>query len=598
MELRNIAIVAHVDHGKTTLVDGLFREAGALARNQGDADRLMDNDDLERERGITILSKNAAVDWKEVRVNLVDTPGHADFGGQVERVLSMADGVLLVVDAFEGVMPQTKFVLRKAFENRLRPLVVVNKMDRPGARPDEVLGEVFDLFVELGAEELALDFPVVYASARDRWASRDEDDGRDQGMAPLLDAILEHFPAPAFDAAGPLQIQVATLDWDDYVGRIGVGRVHRGVLRRGDQVTWVHNDGKRTRGTVKELYRFSGMSRVAADAVAAGDIACLAGIDGLGLGDTLCDPEHVEALPPIDLEQPTIEMEFLVNDSPLAGKEGRFVTSRQVQERLDRASMMDPALHVSQGARGGQSVAGRGVLHLGILIENMRREGYEFAVGSPRVLEQEVDGRRCEPWEDAQVELPHETMGKVIEFFGKRAAEITDMERRGDLAVLHMRIPTRGLIGARTQVLTLTRGEGVLSSIFSGWAPLAAELETRHNGALVSSEGGQVTAYALRNLEDRGTFFVAPGVEVYAGMVVGENNRDGDITLNITRTKKLTNVRSANKEVDEKIRTPREMPLEACLEYLDDDELLEVTPANLRLRKRLLNEKARLRTKV
>ncbi|MGB0952417.1 MAG: translational GTPase TypA [Planctomycetota bacterium] len=594
MELRNIAIIAHVDHGKTTLVDGLFREAGTLDRGQADSDRIMDSNDLERERGITILSKNAALEWKGIRVNLVDTPGHADFGGQVERVLSMADGVLLVVDAFEGVMPQTRFVLQKAFENKLRPLVVVNKMDRQDARADEVLGEVFDLFVELGAEEMALDFPVVYCSARDRWASLDEE-AREGDMSPMLDAILEHFQPPAFDADGPLQVQIGTLDWNDYVGRIGVGRVTRGILRQGDEVRWVTNAGEKKRGRVKELYRYSGMDRVDAEFIEAGDIACVAGMDGLGLGDTLCDMEVVDALPPIEIEAPTIEMEFLVNDSPFAGKEGTYVTSRQVQERLNRASIMDPALRLSQGPSGGYLVAGRGVLHLGILIENMRREGYEFAVGSPRVLLKEVDGKVLEPIEDARVDLPEDTMGKVIEFFGRRGAEISDMTRQGDRASLFLKLPTRGLIGARTQVLTLTRGEGVLTSMMDGYAPKTLEIETRHNGVLVSSDSGQSTAYSLRNLEDRGVFFINPGQPIYEGMVVGENNKDNDIAVNVVRAKKMTNVRSANKEIDDKIRAPRQMGLEQFLEYLDTDELLEVTPDSLRLRKRQLNEKARLR---
>lgn len=594
MELRNIAIIAHVDHGKTTLVDGLFREAGTLDRGQADSDRVMDSNDLERERGITILSKNAALEWKGVRVNLVDTPGHADFGGQVERVLSMADGVLLVVDAFEGVMPQTRFVLQKAFENKLRPLVVVNKMDRQDARADEVLGEVFDLFVELGAEEMALDFPVVYCSARDRWASLEEE-VREGDMSPMLDAILEHFQPPSFDAGGPLQVQIGTLDWNDYVGRIGVGRVTRGILRQGDEVRWVTNAGEKKRGRVKELYRYSGMDRVDAQAIEAGDIACVAGMDGLGLGDTLCDMEVVDALPPIEIEAPTIEMEFLVNDSPFAGKEGTYVTSRQVQERLTRASIMDPALRLSQGPSGGYLVAGRGVLHLGILIENMRREGYEFAVGSPRVLLKEEDGKVLEPIEQARVDLPEDTMGKVIEFFGRRGAEISDMTRQGDRASLFLKIPTRGLIGARTQVLTLTRGEGVLTSMMDGYAPKTLDIETRHNGVLVSSDSGQSTAYSLRNLEDRGVFFIEPGQPIYEGMVVGENNKDNDIAVNVVRAKKMTNVRSANKEIDDKIRAPRQMGLEQFLEYLDTDELLEVTPESLRLRKRQLNEKARLR---
>jgi|FLOH01.1.fsa_nt_gi GTP-binding protein len=594
MQLRNIAIIAHVDHGKTTLVDGLFKQAGTLIRGQEDSNRLMDSNDIERERGITILSKNAALVWRGVRVNLVDTPGHADFGGQVERVLSMADGVLLVVDAFEGVMPQTRFVLQKAFQNKLRPLVVVNKMDRKDARADEVLGEVFDLFVELGAEEMALDFPVIYASARDGWASLDEN-VREGDMAPMLDAILENFEAPTLDAAGPLQFQISTLDWDDYVGRIGIGRVTSGALHAGDEVMLVANSGKRKRGRVKELYHFVGMAREKTDKVEAGDIACIAGLDSLGLGDTLCDLTMINPLPPITVEDPTIEMEFMVNDSPFAGKEGTFVTSRQVQERIERAAVIDPALRVRIGPSGGYLVAGRGVLHLGILIENMRREGYEFAVGSPRVLLKEIDGKLHEPIENARVDLPEESMGKVIEFFGKRGAEITDMTRHGSRASLFLRVSTAGLIGARTQILTLTRGEGVLTSLLAGYGPKGQDIETRHNGVLVCSDTGQATAYSLAALEDRGVFFVRPGVSIYEGMIVGENNKDNDITINVVRAKKMSNIRSANKDFTEKIRGAREMSLEQFLEYLDTDELLEVTPLSLRLRKRQLQEKVRLR---
>lgn len=596
MELRNVAIIAHVDHGKTTLVDGLFRAAGSLDRSQAGADRVMDRNDLERERGITILSKNASLDWKGVRVNLIDTPGHADFGGQVERVLSMADGVLLVVDAFEGVMPQTRFVLQKAFENHLRPLVVVNKMDRQDARADAVLGEVFDLFVELGADELALDFPVIYCSARDRWASMDEHThGTD--MAPMLDLILEVFPGPDVDAEGPLQFQVATLDWSDFVGRIGIGRVLRGRMKKGDEVAWVHNDGKRTRGKIKELYRIVGLERQDAEVVEAGDIASVAGLGEFGLGDSLCDLEVVEPLPPITVEEPTIEMAFLVNDSPFAGKEGQFVTSRQVQERLNRAAMMDPALRIGQGESGGMLVAGRGVLHLGILIENMRREGYEFAVGSPRVLTKEIDGKLQEPWESARIDLPEDAVGRVIEFFGNRGAEITDMERRGDRATLLMQIPTRGLLGARSTVLTLSRGEGVLASTPSEYRAYSGEIITRHRGVLVASDSGQATGYSLRNLEDRGVFFVAGGDQIYEGMVVGENNKDKDIAVNVVRAKKMSNMRAAGKDTTESIRAPRQLSLEQFLEYLAADELLEVTPESLRLRKRLLREKERLRSK-
>ncbi|MBC8403782.1 MAG: translational GTPase TypA [Planctomycetes bacterium] len=597
--IRNVAIVAHVDHGKTSLVDCLFRTAGALQRSTETTDRLLDSNDLERERGITILSKNAAIEWAGVHINLIDTPGHADFGGQVERVLSMADGVLLVVDAFEGPMPQTRFVLQKAFESGLLPLVVVNKMDRKEARPDQVLGELFDLFVELGAEELALDFPVIYSSARNGWASTDEK-VIGENMAPLLDQILATVPAPELDGDGPMQIQISTLDWDNYVGRIGIGRVRRGVLRQGQEVMRIANDGKRNRGRIKELYRFEGMERVAATEVRAGDIASIAGLDPLGLGDTLCHLDLVEQLPPITVEEPTIEMEFLANDSPFAGQEGKFVTSRQVAERLDRAGMMDPALRILPALSGGFLVAGRGVLHLGILIENMRREGYEFAVGKPRVLIKQVDGKDFEPEEDAQVEMPEDALGKVIEFFSRRSADISDMIRSGKRATLHMRIPTRGLLGARSQLLSLTRGEGVLSSRADGHRPWVGDLASRHNGVLVSSSTGRITGYALRSLEDRGEFFVQPGEMVYNGMVVGENNKEQDITLNATRERKLTNVRSANKDVMDNIRVARNMGLEAFLEYLDDDELLEVTPQNLRLRKRILDEKARQRatTKV
>ncbi len=589
--------MAHVDHGKTTLVDGLFREVGALARGQAQDERLMDSNDLERERGITILSKNAAVTWKDVRINLIDTPGHADFGGQVERVLSMADGVLLLVDAFEGVMPQTRFVLSKAFAAGLRPVVVVNKMDRQDARPDEVLGEVFDLFVDLGAEEMALDFPVVYASARSGWASLDENEIGD-GFACLLDCILEQVPAPEVDESAPMRFQVSTLDWSDFVGRIGIGRVDRGVLKKGMAVSVLTSDNKPVSARIKELFRIEGMDRVETEEVCAGDIAVISGILEVGLGDTVCDPSSQDPLPFQEVENPTIEMEFLVNDSPLAGRAGQFVTSRQVLERLEKAQMMDPALRVTPLDGGGCLVGGRGVLHLGILMENMRREGYEFAVGRPRVLLREEEGKTLEPVEKACVECPEEHMGRVIEYFGGRGAEIHSMDRRGSRVTLNMSVPTRGLIGARTQVLTLTRGEGTVSSVFEKWMPLVGDLGDRHNGVLVSSEKGKVTAYSLRAFEDRGIFFVDPGAEVYEGMVLGENNKDKDIVLNIVREKKLTNVRSANNEIDEKIRRPRDMSMEAYLEFLADDELLEVGPNFLRMRKRLLRAKLRQRAEV
>ena len=594
---RNVAIIAHVDHGKTTLVDGLFREAGGLARSQMGSERVMDRNDLERERGITILSKNASIDWRGVRINLIDTPGHADFGGQVERVLSMADGALLLVDAFEGPMPQTRFVLRKAFENRLRPIVVLNKMDRPEARPEAVIGEVFDLCVDLRAADWARHFPTVYASARGRWAGIAADD-RGRGMAPLLDAILEQVPTPGVDENGALRFQVSTLDWSDFVGRIGIGRVHQGVLRRGATVAVVHNDGRERPGRLKELYVFEGLERVAAETVAAGDIAAVAGIEELGLGDSLCDPEQAQPLPPIRVDEPTIEMDFRVNDGPYAGLEGTYVTSRQVRDRLLRAGMMDPALRVQADTADAFKVAGRGVLHLGILIENMRREGYEFCVGKPIVLTKDIDGRRHEPIEEARVEFPEEYLGRVMEFFGVRGAEVAEMDRRGKQTVLTMHIPTRGLIGARTNLLSLTRGEGTLHAVFSGYAPERSDLSSRRNGALVATEQGKATTYALRDLEDRGEFFIRPGDPVYAGMVVGENNKDSDLPLNVVKEKKLTNMRAASKEIDEKLRPPRLMSLEMFLEYLADDELLEVTPGALRLRKRSLQRGAQRRATV
>ena len=592
--LRNVAIIAHVDHGKTTLVDGLFREAGQLGRAGAGADRLLDRHDLERERGITILSKNASVLWKGIRINLIDTPGHADFGGQVERVLGMADGCLLLVDAFEGPMPQTRFVLRKAFEAGLRPVVVLNKMDRPEARPEAVQDLLFELFVDLGAEDLALEHPLLYASAREGWASR-RPRPEAPGFAPLLDAILEEVPAPRDSAAGPLQFQVSTLDWDDYVGRIGIGRVRRGILRRGEEVAWVLNEGGRRRGRIKELSRFEGLDRVPVEAVEAGDIAAVAGLEGLGLGDTLCDLETVEPLPPIRVEPPTVEMEFRINDGPLAGREGERVTARQVQERLLRAGHMDPALRVTVAGEGTWRVAGRGLLHLGILVENMRREGYEFCVGPPRVLERVHEGRRQEPWEEVRIETPEDSLGRLLEFFGGRGARVQAIESRRGRAWIHLEIPTRGMIGARTQVLSLSRGEAVVHAVPAGFRPCGGDLQLRRNGSLVCTETGRATAYALRQMEDRGVFYVGPGDPVYQGMVVGENSREGDLEVNLVRSRKLSNMRSANKDIDEKIRAARRPGLESFLELAAADELLEVTPASLRLRKRHLDPQVRKR---
>jgi len=588
--LRNVAIIAHVDHGKTTLVDALFRESGLLGSRQDQAERVLDRNDLERERGITIFSKNASLTWKGVRINLIDTPGHADFGGQVERVLTMADGALILVDAFEGPRAQTRFVLEKALQNRLSILVVVNKMDRRDARPREVLDEMFDLLVDLGADDLAIDFPVLYASAREGWAALEPDPGA-SGMAPLLDRILEEVPAPA-GGDGPLLFQVSTLDWDAYTGKMGIGRVQRGRLQRGMEVTLVRAEGPPVAGRIKEIYRFDGMERVPAESVGPGDIAVVAGMEELGLGDTLCHPDHLQALSPIRVEKPTIEMEVRINESPFAGRDGEHVTARKVQERLRRAGLSDPALKVEFGT-GGWKIAGRGVLHLGILLETMRREGYELAVGRPKVLFQEIDGKKHEPLERARVEVPEAQSGRVIEYFGQRGARISDMVRAGNRTVLKMTIPTRGLLGARTQILRLTRGEGVVESLPCGFTPYQGPLPTRRNGVLIASDQGKATAYALRSLEDRGYFFVSPGKEVYAGMIVGENNKESDLVLNVVRGRKLSNMRSSTKDVDEKIRAARPLSLEGCLEYLEEDELLEITPVSLRLRKRILGQKDR-----
>ena len=599
--IKNIAIVAHVDHGKTTLVDAMFRFAGTFRANQRIVERAMDSDAQERERGITILAKNTAIQYGEVRINVVDTPGHADFGGQVERTLSMADGVLLLVDAYEGPMPQTRFVLRKAFEHGLKAMVMINKIDRPDQRADEVLNEIFDLFVELGAHDAQLEFPVVYGSGRDGYAVNDPSEaveGRFKDMKPLFDMILREVPAPPQDDDAPLQFQAATLDHDDFVGRIGIGRVHRGTLRAGQRVAVAHPDRpKPLMAAVKQLLRFEGLSRVAVDEVHAGDIAIVGGIEELTIGDTLCPPDAVEPRPAIRLEEPTISMVFSVNNSPFAGREGHFVTSRQVLARLELASLRDVALTVVQTPSADSfEVKGRGVMHLGVLVENMRREGYEFAVGKPHVILKDVDGTRCEPMERASIEVPSESAGKVIEYLGRRRGEMLHMGpigKSGEHTRVEFRVPSRGLIGARTALMTLSRGEAILSHVFDSWQPDQGPIPRRGNGVLISDRSGETIPYALFGLLDRGEFFVAPGVSVYEGMIVGENNKDNDLAVNVCREKKLTNIRSAGRDENVKLPPPHVMSLEEALEYIEDDELLEVTPKSLRLRKRLLSENDR-----
>jgi GTP-binding protein len=588
-DLCNVAIVAHVDHGKTTLVDGMFAFAGTFRANQAIPERVMDSDDQERERGITILAKNTAITYRGARINIVDTPGHADFGGQVERTLAMADGVLLLVDAFEGPMPQTRFVLRKAFERGLKVLVLINKVDRPNARPHEVLDEVFDLFCELGATDEQLDFPVLYGSGRDRWVSRDPGE-RGGDLAPLFDLILEAVPRPRGRPDEPVQFQAATLDHDDYQGRIGIGRVHRGVLRANARLALCHATREaRPVVQVKSLFRFEGIERVPVEEVEAGDIAVISGIEELTIGDTLCPVEVPDPLPAIKVDEPTVSMSFQVNDSPFAGREGTYVTSRHLRARLEKAILRDVALELSESEDSeALEVRGRGVMHLGVLIENMRREGYEFAVGKPQVIIRELDGVACEPYERASVEVPSTFAGRVIEYLGRRRGEMIHMEPLGENQVkLEFSIPARGLIGARTALLTLSQGEAILSHVFEAWKPDGGRIPRRTTGVLVADRDGPAVPYALFSLGDRGSFFVPPGVEVYEGMVVGAHNKDNDLAVNVCRTKKLTNMRAAGRDDNVQLPPPVIFSLEECLEYLEDDELLEVTPTNLRLRKRI-----------
>ncbi len=590
-DIRNLAIVAHVDHGKTTLVDEMFRFAGTFRENQNVAERVLDSDAQERERGITILAKNTAIEFRGTRINIVDTPGHADFGGQVERTLAMADAVLLLVDSYEGPMPQTRFVLRKAFERGLPALVMINKLDRPDQRAAEVLDEVFDLFVELGADDDQLDFPVIYGSGRNGWAVREASE-RGGDLLPLMELILEKVPIPEREIDAPLRFQASTLDHDDFVGRIGIGRVERGVLRQGARVAICHphRDGAET-ATIKSLFRFEGLKRTPVDEVVAGDIAVVGGLETLRIGDTLCDPEVQEPLPAIAVDEPTLSMVFQVNDSPFSGREGKYVTSRHLRSRLERAALRDVALELVDTDRAEAiEVHGRGVMHLGVLIENMRRESFEFAVGKPHVLIKEQDGVRCEPFERASIEVPTDFAGRIIEYLGRRRGEMLTMEPLGENQTkLEFSIPARGLIGARTALLTLSQGEAVLSHVFEAWRPDGGPIPRRSNGVLVSDRTGTCVPYGLFGLSDRGTFFVKPGDEVYEGMVVGENNRDEDLPLNVCRTKKLSNMRAAGRDENVNLAPPKVMSLEETLEYIEDDELAEVTPRTIRIRKRVLN---------
>ncbi|OZB91704.1 translational GTPase TypA [Paenibacillus sp. XY044] len=596
-QIRNIAIIAHVDHGKTTLVDQLLQQSGIFAKHEHLQERAMDSNDLERERGITILAKNTAITYKDFLINIVDTPGHADFGGEVERIMKMVDGVLLVVDAYEGCMPQTKFVLRKALEANLTPIVVVNKIDRPAARPAEVIDEVLDLFIELEANDDQLNFPVVYASALNGTSSLDPDK-QDDNMLALYETITEHIPSPTENVDEPLQFLVTLMDYNEYLGRIAIGRVNRGVIKQGQAVTVIMRDGKSKSARIEKLFGFQGLKRVEQEEAGAGDIIAIAGIKDINIGETIADPNHPEALPVLKIDEPTLQMTFLVNNSPFAGREGKWVTSRKLRERLMKELETDVSLRVEEtDSPDAFIVSGRGELHLGILIENMRREGYEMQVSKPEVIVKEIDGAKMEPIERLLIDVPEESMGAVMESLGSRKAEMVNMVNTGNGQVrLEFLIPARGLIGYRTHFLTLTRGYGVMNHAFDSYGPLhSGQVGGRHQGVLVSSETGTSTFYGMMGVEDRGILFLEPGTEIYEGMIVGEHTRDNDIVVNICKEKQLTNVRSATKDDTVKMKTPRLFSLEQALEYLNDDEYCEITPKSVRLRKKLLNKSERER---
>jgi GTP-binding protein len=593
--LRNVAIIAHVDHGKTTLIDQMLRQCGQFRAAQLKGERILDSNDLERERGITILSKNIAIRYKDTKINLIDTPGHADFGGEVERVLKMADGCLLLVDAFEGPMPQTTFVLRKAFEFALRPIVVINKIDRPEARPADVLDEVLDLFIELGADEEVLDFPVIYSSATEGYATLDPAKRTDDIFL-LFDTILERVPTPEVDPAAPLQMLITTLDYSDYVGRIGIGRVFAGTIKAAQTVTVLHRDGTQRNEKIGELFVFDGLGREKVEQVAAGDICAVVGLGAVDIGDTIADPENPRPLPLVRFEEPTLHMTFRVNDSPFAGRSGKFLTSTHIRDRLVKELQRNVALRVEPGLTPEEfQVSGRGVLHLSVLVENMRREGYELAVGKPKVIYRELNGRKTEPIELCVVEVPTARVGPVMELMGGRRAICTKMETRDDHTHLEFTIPSRGLIGLRNRLMTATQGTLVMHHNFYEYEFLRGSIPRRGNGVQIASETGQVTAYALDNLAGRGVVFVTPGQQVYGGQIIGEHCRDDDIVVNVCRGKKLTNIRAASADKTVVLKTPREITLEIALEFIEDDELVEVTPDALRLRKRHLTENDRKR---
>ncbi|EOL43862.1 GTP-binding protein TypA/BipA [Enterococcus phoeniculicola] len=596
-DIRNVAIIAHVDHGKTTLVDELLKQSDTLDGHTQLQERAMDSNAIEKERGITILAKNTAVDYKGKRVNIMDTPGHADFGGEVERIMKMVDGVLLVVDAYEGTMPQTRFVLKKALEQHLTPIVVVNKIDKPSARPEHVVDEVLELFIELGADDDQLDFPVIYASALNGTSSKsDKPEDQEPSMSAIFDTILEHIPAPVDNSDEPLQFQVSLLDYNDYVGRIGIGRIFRGTVKVGDQVALMKLDGSVKKFRVTKLFGFFGLKRLEIQEAKAGDLIAVSGMEDIFVGETVTPVDHQDALPILHIDEPTLQMTFLVNNSPFAGREGKYVTARKIEERLMAELQTDVSLNIEPtDSPDAWTVSGRGELHLSILIENMRREGFELQVSRPKVIERVIEGVKCEPFERVQIDTPEEYMGSVIESLSLRKGEMQDMIHTGNGQIrLIFLAPARGLIGYTTEFLSMTRGYGIMHHTFDQYLPMIqGQIGGRHQGALVSIDTGKATTYSIMSIEERGTVFVEPTTDVYEGMIIGENNRDNDLTVNITKAKQMTNVRSANKDQTSVIKKPKQLTLEESLEFLNDDEYCEVTPESIRLRKQILNKSER-----
>ena len=592
--IRNIAIIAHVDHGKTTLVDKLLRQSGTFRENQQVDERVMDSNDLEKERGITILAKNTAIDFEGTHINIVDTPGHADFGGEVERVLGMVDGVLLLVDAVEGPMPQTRFVTKKALALGLKPIVVINKIDRPGARANWVVDQTFDLFIKLGASDEQLDFPILYASALNGYAKLDLNEESDT-MRPLFETVLKHVPAPSGDANAPLQLQLAALDYSSYTGRLGVGRILNGRIKPGQMVVVMNHEDQVATGRINQLLGFQGLDRIPVDVAEAGDIVIISGLDDIGIGVTIADKDNPIGLPVMNVDEPTLNMDFMVNSSPLAGKEGKFVTSRQIRERLNKELLTNVALRVEETPDSDVfRVSGRGELHLTILLETMRREGFELACGKPRVVYKEINGVKCEPYENLTIDLEDANQGVIMEEIGRRRGELTNMESDGlGRTRLEYHIPARGLIGFQSDFMTMTRGTGLISHVFDDYGPVKPDLPGRHNGVLISQVDGEAVAYALWNLEDRGRMFVVPNDKLYEGMIIGIHTRDNDLVVNPIKGKKLTNVRASGTDEAVRLTTAIKLTLESAVEFIDDDELVEITPKSIRLRKRFLNEHER-----